>query len=168
MNLNGAERESLTTIFATTGAGITQFSGPDGMIVLQREAKLTREQAEAEVLALLGSDRLKQFVELSAAAPTFDLTVKLASALYRTDPLTPEQVSRVMQIFVDVSPVGRGRGAPLDWNAIAAEAGKVLSPPQVAALAGVRQNLEYQQAVQKLTAPTFNAAFPSPAANPSR
>jgi hypothetical protein len=122
---------------------------------------LTRAQAEAQLVDLLGVERTKRFAELSVLAPTFDMTAKLASAVYRTDPLSPEQTGRLMQIFAQASLMGRGgnpnQGGTINWDAIVAEANGVLSPAQVAGLTVVRRNFEYQQAVQKLSRPAANA-----------
>jgi hypothetical protein len=172
MGLTAAEQERLESIFLQTMGGTTTFGTPEGMVALRREPTLTRAQGEAEILGLLGPDRMKQFAELSANAPTFDLAAKLASALYRTEPLSAEQAAKVMQIFAKAGQAARaanprGQAVP-DWNAIATEAGGVLSPRQVEALTAVRQNLEYQQAVQRIAEPAFNAALAPKPATPNR
>jgi RNA polymerase sigma factor (sigma-70 family) len=154
LNLNAAEQEQLATIAIKSMSGSTFLNGPDGMISLLREPTITRAEADAQVQAILGPERYARFQALASFAPTFDLTVKLASALYRTEPLTPEQTDRVMQIFAQARLGAAGarssNSVGIDWPAIASAAGAVLSPGQVAALEGVRKSFEYNQAVQRL------------------
>jgi RNA polymerase sigma factor (sigma-70 family) len=173
MNLTADEREQLATIFLKTISGVTNLGGPDGGVALRREPTLSGAEAQAQVIALLGEDRAKRFMELSSMAPVFDFTARLAGAVYRTDPLTPQQTGQVSQIFVRAALAARtakaNAASPIDWDAVTAEAGAVLSPPQVAALTVVRRNFEYQQAVQKVTAAETKALMNTKTgATPSR
>jgi hypothetical protein len=83
------------------------------------------------------------------------------------------QTERVMQIFADASPVGKGLGKPagpggIDWKAIAVAATEVLSPRQVDALDVVRKSFEYQQAVHRIGQAATASSNPSAGVRHSR
>jgi RNA polymerase sigma factor (sigma-70 family) len=173
LDIGTAEQEELTNIAMQSMAGGTFVNGPDGLIMLRREPSLPREEAETQMQRLLGPEKYARFQELAPIAPTFDLTVKLATALYRTEPLSPVQTERVMQIFADASPVGKGLGKPagpggIDWKAIAVAATEVLSPRQVDALDVVRKSFEYQQAVHRIGQAATASSNPSAGVRHSR
>ncbi len=159
MNLTPDEVDRLETIFIGAMSGVTTIGVPGGTIALKREPTLSSAEAQAQMLALLGPDRLAEFGRLSKIAPTFDLTVKLAAAVYRTAPLTSDQATQMMQIFADQSPVAKPGATGIDWNAVQERAGAVLAPKQLAGLAAVRSNFEYQQAINQVTKAATNAAL---------
>jgi hypothetical protein len=154
LDLTAAQQDQFATLAIQSMSGMTVVNGDAGEITLRREPTLTRPEAEEQLQALLGAEKYARFQELAPLGPTFDLTVKLASALYRTEPLRPGQTERVMQIFADASLVaqsGRASGpAGIDWRSITTASSEVLSRGQLAALEGVQRNFEYQQAVYRL------------------
>jgi hypothetical protein len=95
--------------------------------------------------------------EYARLVPAYDLTAKLASAVYRSDPLASEQIDRVAQILASAS-TSFQQGRPVDrssinWSIAFAEAQSVLSQGQLAALVDLQRQLEYQGAAQKIAPP---------------
>jgi hypothetical protein len=160
LDLSAAQREQVESIMMRAISGMTVVDGPDGPMSLRREAALTRAEAEAQMQGVLGAEVYQRFQDLAKLGPTFDLTVKLATALYRTEPLSREQTDGVMQIFADASPVGKNAKpgqTGIDWKELKAQASAVLSPGQLVALEGLQRNFEYQQALVPLRRQTAEA-----------
>lgn len=152
LNLPPAQRTQVETIMLSAMSGTTTVQGPSGPMILRREPTLTREQAESQLQDVLGVAGFERFQEESKFAPTFDLTVKLATALYRTEPLSASQTAALMEMFADVSPVGKNPGpnGGIDWMAITIRSAAILSPAQLTALEGLQRNFEFQQAQQRV------------------
>ncbi|MCX6951621.1 MAG: sigma-70 family RNA polymerase sigma factor [Verrucomicrobia bacterium] len=152
LSLAPAQQAQVEAIMLGATSGTTTVQGPAGPMVLRREPTLTREQAETQLQGLLGTAGYERFQEEAKFAPTFDLTVKLATALYRTEPLNASQTAVVMQLFADASPVGKNPGpnGGIDWSSITTQAAAVLTPGQLAALEGLQRNFEFQQAQQRI------------------
>ena len=99
---------------------------------------------ETDLRALLGEAGYERYRDYNRALPARNLAAQLASAVYRTDPLTATQGEQLTRIISHSSDTYQSGGTidrtTLDWAAIVTQAGEVLSPGQLAALSGaVRQ-----------------------------
>lgn len=170
LNLSATQREEIETILLRTKSGYTTFTTENGSIALKRIATLTRPEADAQLQSLLGPEDFTRYQELTVKGPVFDFSGRLASALYRTEPLNAQQTERMMQIFASAIPITKsgspGGSAKIDWNVVATEAGRVLSPTQLQALTGVQLNFEYQQIVGRaqpiVRTPPADKTIPTP------
>lgn len=88
------------------------------------------------VAELLGEENRRKMIASAATAPDRRLAVEMASALCFTDsPLTPAQSAQLVQIMTGSRSAGQG-GLPgeINWAAVAAKAGGILSGPQLVVL----------------------------------
>lgn len=143
VNLTPAQREQLEGIVVQSMASATTLNLPDGPVTLRRETMLTTAEMETQARKLVGDDAYSQLMTTGKALSAgLGLAAELASAVYRTDPLSAQQTGQMLQIFATVGMAGRGGPARPDWEPITVEAGRVLTSAQLVALAEVRRRNE--------------------------
>ena len=135
---------------------------------MQKMSMEMAQRLDTGLRAALGDDGYKSFQQYSALGPERNVADQLASELYSTnEPLTPAQADQLVQVLMDNRNTGpAARSSAYDWNAVIAKAGAILSPQQVAVLAGKRATDLFQKALNR---PRNDAPPPSAApANPSK
>jgi hypothetical protein len=121
---------------SATQAPAGGFSGGD----------LSTDEMESRLHSLLGDAGYRQYQDYNASASSRMLSMQLGGALYLTPtPLTSEQAERLTAILGSSGP---SAGNP-DWDAAISRARAVLTDSQVAALSGLRQQVQYQQALNQ-------------------
>ena len=107
---------------------------------------LSAAQMETQLRILLGDAGYRQYQDYNASAAPRMLSMQLGSALYLTPtPLTSEQAA---QLTVILGSSGPSAGNP-DWDAAISRARGVLSDAQLAALSGLRRQVQYQLALSQ-------------------
>ena len=151
-NVPAAQRAQLNEIWLRSTSRSKTVSTPDGPITLSHEATLTSADAEAQARALIGSEAFDRIKALGKLGSGPELAAGLASAVYRTEPLSWEQTERITRIFAAAG-AGGGTRATLDWSTIVSEASAVLSPTQLVALTRQQRRIEDQRAVNEIGRP---------------
>jgi len=131
--------------------GVT-FPTDEGELILRPGTGLSNNEVEDRMHELLGDSGYQQYQEVAQMVPARALATQLASALYFTDtPLTAQQAERIVQIVTNgkVGPANT-RPGQYDWDAIIRNSQGVLSDPQLAALEGMQEQDQFNQAL-KLT-----------------
>jgi hypothetical protein len=107
---------------------------------------LSTAEMESQLHSLLGDAGYRQYQDYNASASPRMLSMQLGGTLYLTPtPLTSDQAAQLTAIL---GSSGTSAGNP-DWDVAISRAGGVLSDPQVAALSGLRQQVQYQQALNR-------------------
>ena len=131
-------------------------------------APLTGPEYTQKLRAALGDEGMKQLQKFQKIASARSMAADVAGSLYFTEtPLRPEQADQLVQVLVDSRNTGpAAQSSAYDWNAVIAKASAVLTPPQVAVLAGKRASDLFQKALSR---PRGESAAPSAAtANPGK
>lgn len=114
---------------------------------LLRQAKARLEE---NIRGLLGESGLQRFRDYDRSWGTQYIAERLAGAVFFTEtPLTENQASQLAGILAHHSPEFRAGGfvdqGKIEWDQAIAAAGRILTPPQLAALRGIRSGIEYSQ-----------------------
>lgn len=139
---------------------------PEGPIILHAEPKLPPEEFEHRARDLLGDRGWEQARAFGRLSPAYDITAQLASAVYRSEPLSSAQIDQVTQALADASASFRRGGtmdrSQIDWASALVAARPVLSAGQSAALAALQPQTEFRQSVKNLTDPGRPPSAPPP------
>ena len=124
--------------------------GPDSVLTLRPEGK-SIAQVDQEIQSVLGENGYQQWQEYKKIQFVDAVTKGLAGFVYDSDsPLTPEQATRLTQIFVASSPNPMWPGTPfpkdIDWNLALPAAQQILTPTQYNALKEVAVVVKYAPA----------------------
>lgn len=146
LGLSPSEREQLETIQLRAMSGRTTLNGPAGSVMLQRAPSLSSKEALEQTRTLLGSEKYRQLMELRRFDLGLDTTAELASALYRTDPLSAEQTAAILETVTRASEQARKASetlkVDLDRTSLMASAAAALTPGQQAVIDRLRQRHE--------------------------
>ena len=116
---------------------------------------LSTAEMESQLHSLLGDAGYSRYLDYNASASPRMLSMQLGGALYLTPtPLTSDQAAQLTAILGSSGP---SAGDP-DWDAAIARSRAVLSDAQVAALSGLRLQVQYQQAINQAVDQTMQQA----------
>lgn len=128
-----------------------------------------REAAMEQLRVLLGEEGFRRYENPGALNSAWRTATELAGALYFTAaPLSMEQGERMVQILTAGSVADQGPARRwLDWSAILPQAGRVLSPAQLALLGRFQSQDEIGRASDEIrrqlrASPVSNPAAPTP------
>jgi hypothetical protein len=166
MRLSPEEINRFTELHVMGRAGIT--TGSDGARIAY-DTGGTRQEAEAKMREFLGEERFDRYKAFERKGRgEWQWTIDLASNLALTsEPLRPEQGDQLWQILMEKrGSVPWSPSPQYDWDAIGAEARRVLTPAQL----GVLEKLQVGDYFSQARARTFyhennagkNASVPSP------
>lgn len=113
-------------------------------------ADLTKGQRETQLHELLGDDGYRQYQEFDRTSTAQQLAAQLGEAMYFTaTPLSADQAGKLVQILSQNSgDYQRGKSVSLpsvDWDAVLDRSRTVLTETQLATLAGLRDQSQFQQ-----------------------
>ncbi len=121
-----------TIMLDHSGVGFTLNEGEH--VTMTAGDGLTMEEVHNRLFDLLGKDGLAQFQVLSQSQRARVLTSEAAGTLaFSESPLTPAQSDQLVQIMAGNQPRGQ-----FDWAAIMTQTRTILSPAQLAVVAGVQ------------------------------
>ncbi len=127
---------------AALGIGVGGNSDDPAVRAANRLMDQADRSLAAGVTELLGPEGYRQFSDYERSLPMRSLAEDVAGSLAAgASPLSSDQVEQLSQILAQASPsYVRGGSAALgqmDWDQAFQQAGRVLSPPQLAALKAV-------------------------------
>lgn len=146
--LTPEQREKLESILVQSMRNSRTIGSPAGRITLSRPNTLTGAETEMKAREAIGDEAYARIMTTGRKlSGGLELATQLASAVYRTDPLTDAQTERMLQIFAAAkSGPSTGESATdrrrQEWQTIAADASSVLSAAQIAALEDLRRSDE--------------------------
>lgn len=106
-----------------------------------------RERFRDELRTTLGHDAFAAFEQAQSMRPMRAVADEMAAATVSSStPFTSDQAEQLMKILTAASkPAPEGQGRNFDWDQIVAEAARVLSPTQMAALQAIRSRWVIEQ-----------------------
>jgi hypothetical protein len=167
VSLTPEQRGQLEAILVQSMRNSKTFNSPAGRITLSRPNPQTEAEMAMQARRAIGDEAYERLMTTGRKlSGGLELATQLASAVYRTDPLTDTQTERMLQIFAAAKSGTTSESATerqkREWDTIGAEASSVLTAAQIAALEDLRRSDERP----RLSWPPANPPA-RPAASPS-